>query len=116
MRESLQEVVAAARESEKRLQDDIRARAVKCGEALKTAQRDLSANLVRDYTALDSKLKGQDDALMRVDRRHEEGIAGCVPHARARAACRPSPNLASADSEHMCVVQCGEAAGAHWSS
>ena len=80
LRESLQEVVEAARESEKRLQDDIRDRAVKCGEDLKTAQRDLSANLVRDYTALDSKLKGQDDALMRVDRRHEEGIAGCVPH------------------------------------
>ena len=84
MRESLQEVVEAARESEKRLQDDIRDRAVKCGEDLKTAQRDLSANLVRDYTALDSKLKGQDDALMRVDRRHEEGIAGCVPRTRAR--------------------------------
>ena len=105
MRESLQEVVEAARESEKRLQDDIRDRAVKCGEDLKTAQRDLSANLVRDYTALDSKLKGQDDALMRVDRRHEEGIAGCVPHSPP---VTRHPTRPAADGEHMCG-QCGEA-------
>lgn len=41
VRESIREVVENARETEKRLQDDIRERATKCGEDLTNAQRDM---------------------------------------------------------------------------
>lgn len=71
VREAIEEVKENARDTQKRLQDDIRDRAAKCGVDLQTAQRDLSSSLVRCETTLESKISTQMDAISRLEKRQD---------------------------------------------
>eukprot|EP01044_Picomonas_judraskeda_P006547 COSAG03_NODE_658_length_6401_cov_2.475881_5_plen_888_part_01 len=71
VREAIEEVKENARDTQKRLQDDIRDRAAKCGVDLQTAQRDLSSSLVRCETTVESKISTQMDAISRLEKRQD---------------------------------------------
>jgi hypothetical protein len=83
VRESIEEVKENARDMQKRLQDDIRDRAAKCGVDLQTAQRDLSSTLVRCETTLESKISTQEDAITRLEKRQEEATVATTAAIKA---------------------------------
>lgn len=72
VREAIDEVKETARDTLKRLQDDIRDRAAKCGVDLQAAQRDLSSTIVRCETTLESKIGTQMEAISRLEKRQDE--------------------------------------------
>lgn len=72
VREDIDEVKENARDTQKRLQDDIRDRAAKCGVDLQAAQRDLSSTIVRCETTLDSKISTQLDTISRLQKKQDE--------------------------------------------
>ncbi len=94
VREAIDEVKESARDTQKRLQDDIRDRAAKCGVDLQAAQRDLSSTIVRCETTLESKIGTQLEAISRLETKQDEAAANTTAAIKAELQAFEETNTA----------------------